>query len=375
MKKIAFIHTRKRHWAVKILIKSLENAFPEYQIETINVTDLIRANINIRLLNRIHIIGEYGRDILAGEKRFHDCFMRTPFIFRQIKKLLRKRLAGGEYAFTFQDQSLYDGCIRHVPHFVLTDHTHLANRYYPGFRKKRDLYSAAWIRLEKCIYENADLVFVKSENIRESVIRDYAIAPDRVKNIRYAIDTLMAGRPADPGRYKNRNILFVGRDWNRKGGPVLIRAFQKVLKTHPDARLTIIGCSPDISAPNTEIIGKTERGRVDSYYRKASVFCLPTRKEPLGLSFIEAMSHGLPIIGTKIGAIPELVKEGHNGFLTDTDDAEQLAQILTDLLGRPEQCEFMGNAAYDFYAEKYTFENFSNLLRQHILDTSGSGSR
>ena len=60
----------------------------------------------------------------------------------------------------------------------------------------------------------------------------------------------------DNRHYGNKQILFVGVDWQRKGGPELIEAFKRVLQKHPDARLAIVGCSPELSTPNCDIVGR-----------------------------------------------------------------------------------------------------------------------
>ena len=67
------------------------------------------------------------------------CFWRTPFIFQKTRQLLRAMLAPRreEFAFSVQTQSLYDASLPGLPHFVYTDHTHLANLGYPAFSRDR----------------------------------------------------------------------------------------------------------------------------------------------------------------------------------------------------------------------------------------------
>ena len=89
----------------------------------------------------------------------------------------------------------------------------------------------------------------------------------------------------DQSRYQRQSILFVGVDWKRKGGPVLIEAFEIVRKTYPNAILTVVGCKPD-----THVGGVNEKGRVPleelvDYYIEASIFCMPTIEEPFGIVF------------------------------------------------------------------------------------------
>ena len=165
--------------------------------------------------------------------------------------------------------------------------------------------------------------------------------------------------------------IFVGMDWERKGGPELVEAFKKVLTVHPDARLIIVGCSPQITVPNCDVVGRIPSREVHTYYNASAVFCLPTILEPFGLVFIEAMSHRLPVVGTNIGAIPDFVVEGHNGHLVSPRDSSSLADALIDLVGNPEKCRRFGEAGRRIAAERYNWKAVSALLREHILAALG----
>ena len=118
------------------------------------------------------------------------------------------------------------------------------------------------------------VVFTRSNNVSQSVIKDYSCSPDKVVCV-YA-GSNAANVTTSERDYNNKNILFVGIDWQRKGGPELVEAFKKVLTHHPDARLTIVGCSPAIDLPNCDIVGRVPLEKVSPFYEKSSIFCLPT---------------------------------------------------------------------------------------------------
>ena len=193
-----------------------------------------------------------------------------------------------------------------IPHFLYTDHTHLANIFYPLF-KHENLLSDAWIACEKSIYRNASLNFTMSTNIRQSIIDQYDCSPDKVVNVYCGSNVSIVDKELPDSRYSDQNILFVGVDWERKGGPVLAEAFKRVLVQFPNAKLTIVGCNPELDLPNCSVIGRVPLADVGQYFQQASIFCLPTRLEPFGIVFLEAMSYKLPIIATNIGAIPDFV--------------------------------------------------------------------
>ena len=64
------------------------------------------------------------------------------------------------------------------------------------------------------------------------------------------------------------------------------------------------------------------------HYQDAAIFCLPSRREPFGVAYVEAMHHGLPVIGTRIGAVPELVEDGVVGYVVEPGDVDALAAAI-----------------------------------------------
>jgi glycosyltransferase involved in cell wall biosynthesis len=100
---------------------------------------------------------------------------------------------------------------------------------------------------------------------------------------------------------------------------------------------------------------------------KSSIFCLPTKREPFGIVFIEAMMHKLPIVSNKIGALPDFVTDNENGFLVDAGDVEALAEALIKLLDNPEICKNFGEKGYSKVANTYTWEKVGERLRDNIL--------
>lgn len=345
--------------------------FPEYAVETMDITRLLKDRRDIMLINAGHMLREYGRDLLAGYKKLRGAFLATPYLFRRVKQILVEHLEAhqGEYAFTFQLQSLFDASTGLVPHFVYTDHTHLANQAYADFHP-RQMYSTDWLALERSIYQNATLVFTRSTNIAHSLTRQYDVPDDKVVCV-YAgvnVQTQTGGNNGrfPPQRYAQRHILFVGIDWERKGGPELIAAFQQVQAVYPDARLTIIGANPVVDLPNCQVIGRLPVAEVPPYYEQASLFCLPTKLEPFGIVFVEAMAHRLPIVATTVGAIPDFVVPGVNGRLVPPGHVDSLAQALIDLLADPQQLQVYGENSYRLAQERYNWTSVGAMIREQI---------
>lgn len=343
----------------------LNENFPDSHIEVIDVfSDLVSKK---DILNFFHCLKEYGTDIFLGKRSISTAtYLRTPYIVNKIEKNILKKLADRQYAFTFQTQSLFNASIPGIPHFVYTDHTHLASLQYPAY-DPRDLPCQALIKLEKQVYQNATVNFTMSSNISKSMVEDYSCSPEKIScvycgaNAQVQEDELFT-----EDRYFYKNILFVGKDWERKGGPLLAEAFKSVLNDHPDATLTIVGCTPDLNLPNCNIVGEVPLLDVKEYFKQASVFCLPTKIEPFGIVFLEAMACKLPVIASNIGAIPEFVIENKNGYMVDPNNSQQLAQRIIELISSPEKCKAFGEYGYNFFWNRYTWEKTGVRIRKSI---------
>lgn len=363
-KKIAFIKIKSFSHVNQNISRALAKHFPDLEVDTIDVANLIKSRKGILLVNMFFVIKEYGLDVLLGRKNVKLCFFRTPYIFKRIKALMSSHLSKDRYAFSFQTQSLFDASAEGLPHFVYTDHTHLANLHYPDFGKE-DLYSNSWIKLEKLIYQNASMVFTTSNFALRSVVEDYSCNPDKVVCVYSGINVATNFEECKK-KYNNKNILFVGVDWNRKGGPELVDAFKIVLKEHPDARLTIAGCSPELDVPNCDVVGLVSSEEIRKNYEKASVFCLPSKLEPSAVAIVEASVQGLPVVSTDVGGTPDRILNGKTGCLVKPGDVEHLARVLIDLIGNPKKCQAFGEKGHRFAMERFLWEKVSARIKQNI---------
>jgi glycosyltransferase involved in cell wall biosynthesis len=210
-----------------------------------------------------------------------------------------------------------------------------------------------------------------SSNIADSIISQYNIDRGRVKCVYAGSNLPYSHQRKSYDRMPNKNILFVGVDWIRKGGPQLVEAFGRVLKVHPTSTLTIVGCSPDLALRNCHVVGKIPVSEVGQFYERASVFCLPTLLEPFGIAFVEAAHYGLPIIGTNIGAIPDFISNGFNGFTVEPNDIDQIANRLIYLLDNPDKAVEFGKNAHEYITTKYTWPKTVKSIKQHIESCLG----
>jgi glycosyltransferase involved in cell wall biosynthesis len=367
--KIAFIRVFASAPIAYRVEEMLANAFPEFEVETITITDLLKSRPDILLVNAFHTLISYGVQVGASWRNFRRSFIATPYLFKRVKQLVARRLLANRqnYAFSFQLQSLFDASLPELPHFVYTDHTHLANLEYEQFDHTL-AHTQAWIDLERLVYQNADLVFTRSSNITCSLLTQYGCPAEKVECVYVGVNVSAPKEPHLSKDYSNKEILFVGLDWERKGGPELLEAFNQVLSVHPDAQLTIIGSEPTVNLSNCRVLGKLPLESLQPYYASASIFCLPTKLEPFGVAFVEAMANRLPIVATEIGAIPDFVINGENGYLVSPGDISGLAQALIRLLDNPSQCRSFGARSYGLARQRYNWQTVGSKIRARVIE-------
>lgn len=177
-----------------------------------------------------------------------------------------------------------------------------------------------------------------------------------------------------------------------KGLINLIQAFSKLVPRYPDLKLLIgVGTPPENlkvefaiaydmllgyiklhSIEHQTIIKFFKLHEMPDVYRGSDVFALPSENETFGQVFVEAMSCGLPVIGTKVGGIPEIISDSYNGYLIPPDDSSVLAQRIETLLNDKGIRENFIKAGIRTVQERFTsekqFANFNTMLK----DTSGN---
>jgi glycosyltransferase involved in cell wall biosynthesis len=185
-----------------------------------------------------------------------------------------------------------------------------------------------------------------------------------------------AESPAVMARKHENTILYVGRLIEWKGVDTLIRAMPPVIKQIPGARLFIVGEGPyrdsleSLVRENslTEVVrflGRVSDDDLRNLYDSATVFVLPSRRhqglvmEGLGVVLLEAMSHGVPVIGSNIGGIPDIITDGENGYLFSTDNPEDLAPKIIRLIGEEKLISQFRLKGYETVKTRFAWEEIS----------------
>ena len=219
------------------------------------------------------------------------------------------------------------------------------------------------IAQENLVYQRASLIFAMSDWLKRSLIRDFGVAPEKIVTT-YA-GTNLRSEPFEK-RYDGRTILFVGNDFERKGGPVLLEAFKAVKKEVRDARLIVVGPDLDIRQDGVEVKGRVpDATELAKFFREASLFVLPSAFEPFGIVFVEAFAFKNPCIGTNICAMPEIIEEGKGGFLVPRNDSAALADRILLLLKDEDLSRKMGHYGYEKVRKIFNWDTVVDTMISH----------
>jgi glycosyltransferase involved in cell wall biosynthesis len=333
------------------VFSGLRAEFPELEWRIVDVErDIVGRDPGLLLRATAGAILRYASRIAADRRPPRDFFPRLPSVIGAIRGWVEKNVDLDETAFIFQTQSLFDARHPRLPHFLYTDHTYLANLRYPQ-PKPLLRVPDAWRRMERDLYARADRNFVSSGFAAESLREDYALPEERLEVVFSGCN--VAGEASGAMTRHGRVILFVGVDWERKGGPELVAAFHEIRSAIPDAELWIVGCSPVLEQPGVRIFGRIPPEKVAECYQSADVFCLPSRMDPSASVLAEAAAYELPVVATPVGGNIERVLDGVTGYLCEPD---ALAGRIIGLLRNDTLRLEMGRAGSRMARERFTWE-------------------
>src|SRR5260370_3573406 len=136
-------------------------------------------------------------------------------------------------------------------------------------------------------------------------------------------------------------LLFVGTWIDHKGIYYLAKAFEKVLRFIPDARLTIAGCQePEekvrrcfaaAAQAALEVWPFVARAEISSFYAEHEIFVLPSLMEGMPLVLLEAMASGMPVVTTEASGVTDVIEDSHDGLFIIPGDAESLSAAIVRL--------------------------------------------
>lgn len=373
----AWLKNRKRTWShvPHSLFKSLE------KIDDVNLYDLdVSDRGGTLFINKLLNIKWYQGKVKSKYK-FSKTYLR---ILEQnlINKL--KKIKNLDAVIEIGDI----GRIKDTPFYLYQDlsldliikHFQENNGYVPGWElfNLQDLYKRKKWQMK--IYEKSAGVFTMSRWLAGSLIRDTGLLSEKVHVVNAGINVkpVATNIVIEPKSKKDKIILFFGRFFFRKGGRLVVEAFKFLRKDYsPNIKLVIAGPKswPLIGEIPEGVIflGDASWETLRKYYIMADVFCMPSYFEGgYAIVFAESLSHGVPCIGRKIQAMPEMIKPGVNGYLLNNESVEELAKLIIKVLEDDKmksRVKKMSKSHEDYYSWDKVASDMVRIIKNDQIKT------
>lgn len=311
----------------------------------------------------------------------------------------RTRSAAGYYAKSIQRQlknSAYDLIVApaasveiallktELPIVYISDATYaLMKDVYPIFSQMSLRAAAAESFFEQTAVKKAALLVYASHWALESAVKDYKADEGRIRVIPFG-----ANIDNDPDRNSVTdkhighpiNMLFLAKEWERKGGPIAVETLNALLEKKVDARLTVCGVTPPSHYHHAKMevipyLNKNipaDRERFEKVLHDAHLLLVPSRAECYGVVFCEANAYGLPVFAARVGGIPSIIKDGCNGYLLPLSaDGKEYADLIAQSVGDSHRYASLNRGALSRYAEVLNWDSWGMAVRRSISEVVG----
>ena len=337
-----------------------QGTYPTYKLKNLTYHQFLAGKYSLgSLRQKIAILWFYlVRGLQLARKNRYDCVMGYNWGVAGVAAYLLSRLIGSRLII----------CLAGVPEN--------AYRFHP--------FGQSWHYAGKVTFKTRLAMWVSARLLRltaGSADRLHLFYPDQVKCHphlqKIPASVLPVFTPVSQVPYtgfNDKSVLLVGAPWYVKGVDLLIRAFRTIQAEFPDWKLRLLGYFPDEHLLK-EMIGDSRQNEILKARPKpealkiiadCSVFALASRTEAAGRVFVEAMAAGKPLIGPKVGGVPQYVRDGINGLLFERENCDDLAEKLRTLLSSPELRERMGRAGYEIAQTQFTAEVWGRKMQEMI---------
>jgi glycosyltransferase involved in cell wall biosynthesis len=255
-----------------------------------------------------------------------------------------------------------------------------------AFKRSRKIFRALKVNDRLLGLERVTKLYVFSEWARQINLR-WGADPEKLEVIYPGFDT---PPPRAEVSHEQFTFLFIGSDFERKGGYDVVDAFDRIASDIPNSRLVIVGS--DAGRPNPDLLihswaspqrreralakleALEQRGQATrmpwiteqrlrtEVFPAADAVLMPTYAEGFGFTNVEAMSFGLPVITSRTGPADEIVTADRTGLLIDAGDVAQLASAMARLATKPEEAASMGAAGRLRFEQRFTRQRFREDL-------------
>ncbi len=227
-------------------------------------------------------------------------------------------------------------------------------------RRTRD----GWLECERQLFERASHLFSQSNCVKNSLVQDYGIEPQKVTVVGASGDFQEPYKGEKT--FGSKQILFNGSDFKRKGGDLVIAAFKKVKQAIPETKLVIVGRKILKSEDGIDNPGPIPRSELRNIFLKTDLLVAPAYCDPFPRFVMESMNYGIPCIVSANDGMPEIVDHEVNGIVMDKPTADVLANQIINLLNNPSVLASMSQAARDKVNTKLNWKTVAKNIVENL---------
>lgn len=297
------------------------------------------------------------------------------YFSRQLSRDLKKRPV--DILFVSASSQLIASVKTDIPIVYMTDATfQQLQGYYPNFSNLASYNVRQGIALDKKAFNNTAHCILASDWCKNSAVNDYGIDPSKISVAPCGanLDSIPAAVIPESATAVDCRLLFLGVEWERKGGDIALDCYRSLLQKGFHPSLHIIGCVPphDLSREkNITIIPFLDKNKEQDFKQlnrillETDFLLLPTRAECAGVVFSEASAYGIPSITTDTGGVSSYVKDGINGYaLPLVSGGEAYAAKIASLLTDPAKNRLLKQSSRQLYEERLNWDAWGREFRQ-----------
>ncbi len=266
-----------------------------------------------------------------------------------------------------------------IPIIFLSDATPklINNRIYNSYDSKEEFEIAE--KHEYTALSKSKKLVYSSQWASQSAINEYQADPEKVEVIPFganldnipSVDQLFSKCNASRCR-----LLFIGKDWHRKGGNIAFETLISLLNMGIDAELVMLGCIPpeEINNERLKVIpflnknNPEERDQLNQLFLQSHFFIFPTRADCSPIVICEANAFGLPVITTDVGGISTIIKNGKNGYMLPLDaSSDQYASLIANNFGDRTVYEELVKSSREQYDQYLNWDKWAEAIHSLMI--------
>jgi len=251
---------------------------------------------------------------------------------------------------------------------------------YVVWGRGSDIYLPSTFKntISKLVLRNAGAVIALTEDMKNEMRkfcdRDIFVIPNGINLNKFKNLSKVNIRSKLKIKEDEKVVIFVGTLRPVKGVKYLIKAMEIIIQKNTNTRLMLVGNGEDrgkleklvkefVLEKHVIFVGKVPNEKVPEYMVASDVFVLPSLSEGFPVVILEAMASGLPIVATKVGGLPEIIKDGENGFLVEPKNPKEIAEKVLLLLEDDELRERISRS-FKEKVKNYSWESVVKRLEE-----------